>query len=212
MNSELGFGGLVLSASSESISVLLRALQECRRLEILGRSQIRTLDNQPAWFEWVSVAENHRLYGQSGWSIEQHCVGERWLDPGCDAAIVSPDGTVVMEVDAERSGLGPESEGIPVSVSPNGDIIRSPRVDTTTAQATVSAANGETIILGGLITKRELEVERKVPWLGDIPVLGNLFRYDNHATKRTELMIVLTPYIIRDRADETRMRQDGVRE
>jgi hypothetical protein len=92
-------------------------------------------------------------------------------------------------------------------VSPNGSIIRSPRVDTTTAQATVSAANGETIILGGLITKRSLSVERKVPWLGDIPLLGNLFRYDSEQTKRTELLIVMTPYVIRDRADELRMQQ-----
>jgi hypothetical protein len=71
----------------------------------------------------------------------------------------------------------------------------------------VSAANGETIILGGLITKRELDVERKVPWLGDIPGLGQLFRYENRTTRRTELLIVMTPYVIRDRADELRIQQ-----
>jgi general secretion pathway protein D len=207
LNSELGFGGLVLSASSESVSVLLRALQECRRLEILSRPQIRTLDNQPAFIQVGQrvpriIGSTVNQAGQSN-SIALENVG---LILGVTPRI-SPDGTVVMEVDAERSGLGPESEGIPVSVSPNGEIIRSPRVDTTTAQATVSAANGETIILGGLITKRKLDLERKVPWLGDIPVLGHLFRYENHTTKRTELIIVLTPYIIRDRADELRMQQ-----
>lgn len=207
VNSELGFGGLVLSASSESISVLLRALQECRRLEILSRPQIRTLDNQPAFIQVGQrvpriIGSTVNQAGQSN-SIALENVG---LILGVTPRI-SPDGTVVMEVDAERSGLGPETEGIPVSVSPNGNIIRSPRVDTTTAQATVSAANGETIILGGLITKRSLSVERKVPWLGDVPLLGNLFRYDMETTKRTELLIVMTPYVIRDRADEERMQQ-----
>lgn len=208
VNSELGFGGLVLSASSESISVLLRALQECRRLEILSRPQIRTLDNQPAFIQVGQrvpriIGSTVNQAGQSN-SIALENVG---LILGVTPRI-SPDGTVVMEVDAERSGLGPETEGIPVSVSPNGNIIRSPRVDTTTAQATVSAANGETIILGGLITKRSLSIERKVPWLGDIPLLGNLFRYDSESTKRTELLIIMTPYVIRDRADEMRMQQE----
>ena len=51
VNSELGFGGLVLSAGSESVSVLLRALQESRRLEVLSRPQVMTLDNQSAFIQ-----------------------------------------------------------------------------------------------------------------------------------------------------------------
>lgn len=207
INNELGFGGLVLSASSESVSALLRALQECRRLEILSRPQIRTLDNQPAFIQVGQrvpriIGSTVNQAGQSN-SVVLENVG---LILGVTPRI-SPDGTVVMEVDAERSGLGPESEGVPVSVSPTGDIIRSPRVDTTTAQATVSAASGETIILGGLITKKAATIERKVPGLGDIPVLGRLFRFDSEFVKRTELLIVLTPYVIRDRQDELRMQQ-----
>ncbi|MBX3418062.1 MAG: hypothetical protein KF851_10700 [Pirellulaceae bacterium] len=207
INNELGFGGLVLSASSESVSALLRALQECRRLEILSRPQIRTLDNQPAFIQVGQrvpriIGSTVNQAGQSN-SVVLENVG---LILGVTPRI-SPDGTVVMEVDAERSGLGPESEGVPVSVSPTGEIIRSPRVDTTTAQATVSAASGETIILGGLITKKTATIERKVPGLGDVPLLGRLFRFDSEFVKRTELLIVLTPYVIRDRQDELRMQQ-----
>src|SRR5690606_6677577 len=51
VNSQLGYGGLVLSASSESISILIRALQECRRLDVLARPQVMTLDNQPAFIQ-----------------------------------------------------------------------------------------------------------------------------------------------------------------
>ena len=71
---------------------------------------------------------------------------------------ISPDGLVVMEIDAEKSEVGPEAEGIPVSIAANGQVIRSPRIDTTTAQTTVSAMDGQTIVLGGLITKTQSRV------------------------------------------------------
>ncbi len=207
INNELGFGGLVLSASSESISALLRALQESRRLEVLSRPQIRTLDNQPAFIQVGQrvpriIGSTVNQIGQTN-SIALENVG---LILGVTPRI-SPDGTVVMEVDAERSGLGPEAQGVPISVTPNGNIIRSPRVETTTAQATVSAASGETIILGGLISKKSETFDRSVPWLSDIPLLGNLFRYDGTFTKRSELMIIMTPYVIRNRDDELRLQQ-----
>ena len=57
-----------------------------------------------------------------------------------------------MEIDAEKSEVGPEIDGIPVSISATGEVIRSPRVNITTAQTTVSAASGQTIVIGGLIT------------------------------------------------------------
>ena len=207
MNNELGFGGLVLSASSESVSLLIRALEESKRLEVLSRPQVRTLDNQPAF---IQVGQRvPRIVGstvnQSGQSnaITLENVG---LILGVTPRI-SPDGAVVMEVDAERSALGPEADGIPVSIAPDGSVIRSPRIDTTTAQATVSASSGETIILGGLITKRTLVIDRRVPVLSQIPLLGNLFRYDMNQQRRAELLIILTPYVIRGPEDEYRLKQ-----
>lgn len=94
-----------------------------------------------------------------------------------------------------------------MAVSIDGTVIRSPRIDTTTAQATVSAADGETIVLGGLITKSTQQFHRQVPWLGDIPVLGRLFRYDSNQMRRTELLIILTPHVIRTSEDNEWNRQ-----
>jgi type II secretion system protein D len=206
-NMELGFGGLVLSASSQNISVLLRALQETKRMDILSRPQVLTLDNQPAF---IQVGQRvPRIVGstvnQNG-SQNNVTLENVGLILGVTPRI-SPEGNVVMEIDAEKSSLGPESEGIPVAVSLDGTVIRSPRIDTTTAQATVSAANGETIILGGLITKANRQVHRKVPVLGDIPVLKYLFRFDSVAEKRTELLIILTPHIVRSQEDMERVKQ-----
>ena len=176
INNELGFGGLVLSASSDSVSVLLRALQESERLEVLGRPQIRTLDNQPAFIQ--IGARVPRITGTTVsptiGQVNQIALENVGLILGVTPRI-SPDGKVVMEIDAERSELGPESEGIPVSIVEN-NIIRSPRINTTMAQATVSAADGETIILGGLITKNNTDISRKVPYLADIPLFGELLQ------------------------------------
>lgn len=206
-NDQLGFGGLVLSASSKNVSVLLRALRENRRVDVLSRPQIRTLDNQPAFIQVGQrvpriIGSTVNQNGQSN-SVALENVG---LILGVTPR-VSPDGTVVMEIDAEKSSLGPEQDGIPVAVSVDGTVIRSPRVDTTTAQATVSATDGETIVLGGLITDSGQYVHRSVPILGNIPILEHLFRFDSQIKRRSELLIILTPHVIRTKEDNERIRQ-----
>lgn len=206
INPELGFGGLVLSASSESVSVLLRALNEYRKVEVLARPQITTLDNQPAFIQAGQrvprvTATNITQVGQVN-SITLENVG---LILGVTPRI-SPDGLVVMEIDAERSELSSQ-EGVPISIAPNGDVLRSPIVNTNTAQTTVSALSGQTIVLGGLITKNRSSVHRRVPVLSDIPVLGNLFRYDSVQQRRTELLIIMTPRVIRSELDADIVKQ-----
>jgi general secretion pathway protein D len=206
-NSELGFGGLVLSASSNSLSVLLRALSANRRLEVLSRPQIMTLDNQPAFIQVgqrvpriTSVSVNLGIQNNA---ITLENVG---LILGVTPRI-SPDGLVVMEIDAEKSEVGPESEGVPIFVNTTGQVVRSPRFNTSVAQTTVSAANGQTIILGGLIAKSKTDFSRRAPFLSDIPVLGHFFRYDSTATTRRELLIIMTPRVVRTQQDSELVKQ-----
>jgi len=206
LNNELGFGGLVLSASSESVSVLIRALQESQRLEVLGRPQIMTLDNQPAF-----IQIGKRVPRITGTQVNQ--IGQAntidLVNVGLILGVtprISPDGMVVMEIDAEKSDVGPEAEGIPVSIS-GSTVIRSPSFNTTMAQTTVSARDGETIVLGGLITRTTSKVERKVPYLADVPVVGNLFKYHLTQNKRTELLIILTPHVVRTPEEAERIKR-----
>lgn len=208
-NSTLGYGGLVLSASSESVSALIRALQDCQRLEVLGRPHIMTLDNQPAFIQIGKRVP--RITGSVAPTLGTGQVFNTFelINVGLILGVtprISPEGMVVMEIDAEKSEVGPESEGIPVTIS-EGTIIRSPTFSTTMAQTTVSAADGETIVLGGLISKSDAKTERKVPLLADIPVLGNLFRYNYSQRKRTELIIVLTPHVVRSPEDAERIKR-----
>jgi type II secretion system protein D len=200
------YGGLVLSASSNSVSVLIRALQHRRRLEVLGRPQVMTLDNQSAFIqvgERVPRIIGSRFDGRVQTNqIELENTG---LILGVTPRI-SPEGMVVMEIDAEKSQVGSEADGIPVSVVED-QVIRSPKIKATTAQTTVSAASGETIILGGLITKDTETIERRIPLVADIPILGHLFRYDGHDFVRRELLIFLTPQVVCDSRDLERIKQ-----
>jgi general secretion pathway protein D len=202
-----GFGGLVLSASSESVNVLLRALSESHRLEVLQRPQIMTLDTQSAYIqvgEQVPVIQNMNVNQYGGQNFQTSM-----MDVGVVLGVtprISPDGLVVMEIDANRSEVGPEEQGTPIAIS-EGQVIRSPRIERTYAQTTVSAMSGQTVVLGGLIAKSKEELHRKVPLLGDIPLLGRLFRFDSLTCKRSELMIIMTPHIVRNEAESDAIKQ-----
>jgi len=206
VNNELGYGGLALSASSESVSILIRALQHSRRMEVLGRPQVMTLDNQPAF---IQVGERVPRISGSRFDGRVQTNDIEYENTGLILGVtprISPDGMVVMEIDAEKSRVGDEASGIPVSVV-EGREIRSPRITVTMAQTTVSASDKETIVLGGLITKENEVIKRRVPFLSDIPVVGHLFRYDGEDSRRTELLIFLTPHVVRSPEDMERIKQ-----
>lgn len=206
-NTTLGFGGMVLSASSEAVSVLIRALRQQRRLDVLSRPQVMALDNQAAF-----VQVGQQVPTITGTSVTQNVQVNTvsYTNTGLILLVrprISPDGQVVMEINAEKSDVGPEAEGIPISISAAGQVIRSPRINTTRAQTTVSAADGQTIILAGLITKSRSQTNRRIPGLSDVPILRHLFRYDVEDSSRTELLIILTPHVVRSEEDIERVRQ-----
>jgi type II secretion system protein D len=207
--SDLGFGGFVLAASSESVSMLLRALQESRRLEVLSRPQIMALDNQTGRafvgeiVPIITYSEINQFSGQPQNYITQEPVGlELLVRPR-----ISPDDLVVMEVYAAKRELGPIDQGVPIAVSPNGDPINVPRINSTEAETTISAVSGQTVVLSGLLTKRDEALHRRVPLLADIPLVGDLFRFDSHRERRTELLIILTPHVIRSRFQSEQIKQ-----
>jgi general secretion pathway protein D len=196
-NATAGFGGLVLSAGNESVNVLIRALQQSQRMQVLSRPQVQTLDNQPAYVQVGQQVPYITSSNQTQFGIQNQTT---FQDVGVILGVTprtSPDGMIVMEIDAVKSDLGPEAEGIAISVSADGTAIRQPIINVTRAQTTVSARSGQTVILGGLITRDQTETTRRVPYLGDIPVLGRLFRFDSTDIQRTELLIIMTPYVMR---------------
>jgi type II secretion system protein D len=207
VNSDLGFGGFVFSASSNSVSMLLRALQENRRLEVLSRPQIVALDNQPGEIRVGQrvpriSAVNTTNFGQNN-TVE-------YEDAGIILQVtprINDDGLVVMTVYAEKSQVGSTAEGIPIFAGTDGTVVNAPRIDQTVAQTTVAAMSGQTVVLSGLLTKQTTDVHRRVPLLSEIPLLGDLFRYDFVSEQRTELLIILTPRVMRNELDAEMIKQ-----
>jgi type II secretory pathway component GspD/PulD (secretin) len=200
-NSNLGYGGLVLSLSSNTVNFLLRALRERDRIEVLSRPQIMTLDNQPAF---IQVGQRVPLVGNTTVGVVGSTTGVQYTNVGLIVAVtprITPDGLVVMEIDAERSQLGPITSGVPVGFGTGGQVIRQPVIDVTLAQTTISALDGQTVVFGGLITKNTQTIQRRVPGISEIPLVGRLFRYDFKQQQRTELLIIMTPRVIRNNRD-----------
>ena len=207
VNSTLGFGGLVLSASSNSVSMLLRALQANREVEILSRPQIRTVDNQLAEIQvgqQVPIVTGVNI-GTSGIANPNITQDEAGIILSVTPRI-NPDGLIVMETVAEKSQYRDSGVAIFTDAA-TGNTIESPIKDITTVRTTVAVPNGQTIVLGGMITETDESVVRKVPWLGDIPILGRGFRFDGTGKLRSELLVFLTPRIIQDDADNEVIKQ-----
>jgi general secretion pathway protein D len=197
-----GYGGMVLSAGNESVNILVRAMQDAGRLQVLSKPSVMALNNQVAF---VQVgARVPRITGvtttpQGG---SQNSTTDE--DVGILLRIqprINDDGLVVMIIDVEKSEVGPAATGIPIAVSTNGQVINSPQINTTTAQTTISAYTGQTVVFAGLIQKNRAVTSRRVPLLSDIPVLGRLFRFDAESEARKELLIFMTPHIMHDKTD-----------
>ncbi|HYW80832.1 MAG TPA: type II and III secretion system protein, partial [Thermoguttaceae bacterium] len=120
---------------------------------------------------------------------------------------ITPDGLVVMELRATNSELGDEADGTPISVTETGETLRSPPINITMAETTVATPDGQTVILGGLITKTKASVRRRIPFLSDIPIVRQLFRYDSDSVDRSELLIIMTPHVVRSREDAEEIKQ-----
>jgi general secretion pathway protein D len=94
----------------------------------------------------------------------------------------------------------------------NGNSPAGPATSKRSAKTTVVAKDQETVVIGGIMQERTLESVSKVPILGDIPILGHLFRSQNRKKVKTNLLLFLTPYIIKDSSDFRRIFERKIKE
>ena len=201
-NASLGYGGLVLAAGSESVNMLFRALQDANRIQILSRPSLLTIDNNIAN---VQVGQQVPRISASTLSNTgtQQSIGD--VPVGLLMQIqprTNQDGLINMIVAVQKSFLGKIADGVPIGVDSLGNPILSPIINITQAQTRVTAYDGQTVILSGLITKSRTTRSKRIPWLADIPLAGVLFRFDSQAEIRTELLVVMTPRVINYNNDE----------
>ncbi|GHT17013.1 hypothetical protein FACS1894189_2110 [Planctomycetales bacterium] len=85
--------------------------------------------------------------------------------------------------------------------------VKQAKKNSTNAQTTISAMDGQTVVFAGLITEQKETVNRSIPFLNKIPVIKHFFEYDSQTCNRTELLIVMTPTIIRTQDDLQLLKQ-----
>jgi type II secretion system protein D len=185
------FGGFSSAITGSDVGFVLRALEADGRLEVLSRPQILTADNQEASIDIgqrVPLPRDTRV-GESQLST---ITTYEYEDVGVNLTVtprISPDGSVRMEVAPTISQLSSSDVQI-------GKDIRSPIINQRKATTTVSVQNGESVIIGGLISTSDDRRRAKVPFLGNIPYIGALFRSSRSVSDRKELLIILTPQLL----------------
>jgi len=175
-----------------NIAALVRALQTDSDVNILSTPHLLTMDNQEAE---IVVAENvpfkvRTTATASGFPVEEI---ER-KDVGLTLRItpqISEGDFVRLEIYQEISNV---SE---TPIAGATDLITMKR----SAKTTVVVKDHQPIVLGGLIQDTIDESIKKVPFLGDIPLMGNIFKVTKHTGGKTNLLIVITPHIIRTAKD-----------
>jgi type II secretion system protein D len=194
-----GIGGFVFSASSGTFSLLLRALKTQGRVEILSRPQLQVADNQTGY---MNIGQSYPILGGStiatGGLAQQSVT---YVDIGVSLQItprVNPDGKVLLRVAPTVSSVSPTAVSL-------GNGVTASSFNNETIQTTVLASDGETIVIGGLITKQDTRQENGVPYMKDLPYVGALFRYRTHQLSRRELLFIMTPHIVRSEFDSARV-------
>jgi type II secretory pathway component GspD/PulD (secretin) len=204
-NPAIGYGGFVLNAASESVSLLFRTLQDANRLQILSRPQLMTMDNTEAL---VNVGRQIARF--RGNTVTQNAVTPNIEDITVGLILsvrprVGSDGVITVEVDITRSDRD-QGNGTVVTDGVGGTILIEDIIDTT-AQATLSVYSGQTVIMGGLIQKQRVNRSRRLPWLSSLPLVGNLFKYDFESEFRNELLVVMTPMVVTGEQDLEYIKQ-----
>jgi len=105
--------------------------------------------------------------------------------------LITPDNRIQMDLNVKQDTVGEIFQ-----TSRGGSV---PSIDTRELETQVLVANGDTVVLGGIFQDEKASREEKVPWLGDIPVAGALFRRRGNETKKRELLIFVTPTIVEER-------------
>ncbi len=199
-----GLGVPNLSVSTDDLELLIRALQAQGRLEVLSRPQILVNNNVNATFqvgENIGIVEDVQISdnGTSRSNVTRKDIGII-LDV---LPSISPDRFVRMEVKPEISSLSARTTQI-------SEDFQAPIINTRTVDTVVTVKDGQTVVIGGLFSTRTETRSQKVPFFGDIPILGIPFRTHLQRREKTEFLVVITPHVVGSLEDARKYTDDAI--
>jgi len=187
-----------------SLSAILRLLQSRTQTNIVSTPNLITLDNEEAK---IVVGENVPfITGQftntnTGTANPFQTIERK--DVGITLRIkpqIGEGGAIRMQIYQEQSAVK--------STTAAGTSNAGPSTTKRSIEGTVTVDDGQILVLGGLIEDTYSTTQSKVPLLGDIPLLGHLFRSESRERKRTNLMVFLRPIVMRDADAQLRLSND----
>ena len=183
-----------VAIGAEDFELLINALASQSRVQVLSNPSVMVENNSEGF---IQVGETIRLPSGVSFSSAGQQSSVTPEDIGIILTVkpsINPEGFVRMQIEPEISRLSLQTTQI-------SDNFNSPVVTRRRATTTVTVKDGQTVVIGGLISDRFERVDKKIPLLGDIPLVGSLFRQYKENSSKTELLIVLTPHVVRSPAD-----------
>ncbi len=174
--------GVAILGSDFLLDLELSALQAEGRGEIISTPRVITMDQQEATIkqgEEIPYQESAGASGATSTSFKEAALSLK-VTPQ-----ITPDGRISMSLEISRDSRGQVTNGIPA-------------INTQEVSTTVLVNNGETVVLGGIQEQEKRRDVTKIPLLGDLPLIGWLFRQTSIVETKGELLIFITPKIIHD--------------
>ena len=165
--------------STRLINLQLRALETDNKIRTVSNPRVITSNKEPALIEQGTEIP-YQIATSSG------ATATEFKEANLKLAVtpqIAPDGTVLLDVDVAKDSIGIAT-------------VNGPAIDTRRVKTKVLVADGGTVVLGGIFEEDDNVLSEKIPYLGDIPGLGALFKGKTDSKRRAELLIFLTPVVL----------------
>jgi general secretion pathway protein D len=199
-------GAGLYTIAGNNFEATVRAIEEVGKVDVLSRPTIMTRNNQQATVvvgQQVPIVNGvtYDTFGNEHSSIAYQNVGViLQVTP-----FITSDNNVEMILAPQISSVAAQSTVL--STGTNGTF-STPYINIESANTVVVTPNGQTVAIGGMMQDNKTVTDSKIPLLGDIPGIGMLFHHKVNNVSKTELIIFLTPYVIRSPEDLVRMTTD----
>ena len=197
-----GNGGLYQIMGNDFTGTI-QAIATAGKAQVLSRPSILARDGQMAEIvvgSSVYLPSSVSLSAVSGTSTTVPSINGTYQNVGIQLDVtpfIGANGLVQMILQPQITSIDTSTPG---QVIEGGSIFASavyaPNLLKRSANTVVVTPDGQTVVIGGLIANDKSSSESKVPLLGDIPILGNLFKFSNHSNQKDELLMFITPHII----------------
>src|SRR5882757_8791547 len=186
VSSPAGSFALGILGSNYIVDLELSAAQAETRAEVISSPRVITANQKEATIEQGTEIPYQQSASSGATTISfKKAVLSLKVTPQ-----ITPDNRIILDLDVKKDTIGT------ITVASGG--VNVPSIDTREIATQVLVNDGQTVVLGGILETEHRDAQTKVPFLGDIPVLGHLFKEQGKTNNKDELLIFVTPKIVRE--------------